>query len=141
MPGGLTDPVAGYIGYFCVKAAGYTVAATVISRTYSRSDLNPFAVGSARTVMGMAAGLMIHELLPTLDRAMASSAVFVSLAVLGLICITLAEWWLLIWMFYDRHLSSPRRDWAVTVCGTVWSFILDVPAVFVHLVAGKVHFG
>jgi hypothetical protein len=58
-------------------------------------------------------------------------------AVAGLAALRLVEWWLLLWLFYDRRVSS-RRGWAVVAGGTVWSFILDVPAVIGYIMAAGV---
>ena len=55
----------------------------------------------------------------------------------GLAVLRLAEWWLLLWLFYDRHLSS-RRGWGVACGGTVWSFILDIPAAIGYIFAAGV---
>ena len=41
-----------------IKAAGYTLAATVLSREFGRNDVNPFGVGAVRTLIGMGAGAL-----------------------------------------------------------------------------------
>ena len=58
------------------------------------------------------------------------------LAVVALLVARLFEWWVLVWLFYDRDLSSPRQDWAVVALGTVWSFVLDIPAAFGYFIVG-----
>jgi hypothetical protein len=42
--------------------------------------------------------------------------------------VRIAEWWLLIWLFYDRELREVAKDWRMVGLGTVWSYVLDAPA-------------
>ena len=137
MPMGAHNPVAGYMAFCAVKAVGYTAAAAVISRIYERADRIAFVVGPTRTLIGMAVGAAIYgfqrmavtygfEVFDTLPKAIA-----------GLAVLRLLEWWLLLWLFYDRKLSS-RRGWAVVGGGIVWSFVLDIPAVIGYIFAAGV---
>ncbi len=137
MPVGLEHPVLGYLAFCGVKAVGYTAAATVISRIYDRTDLNSLGVGSARTLIGMATGaalfgvMQFHVSLPPIQPP------YSQLIVLGVLsAVRIAEWWLLIWLFYDRYLCVPRQGWIVAVLGVIWSFTLDIPALLGWMVAG-----
>ena len=47
----------------------------------------------------------------------------------GLLPVRIAEWWLLIWIFYDRGLRQPAKGWRTVALGTVWSYVLDAPAI------------
>ena len=137
MPMGEHNPVAGYMAFCAVKAVGYTGAAAVISRIYEHSDRNALVVGTTRTLIGMAVGAAIYAFqhiqaaygLDTFDT--------MPKAIAGLAALRLAEWWLLLCLFYDRQLSS-HRGWGVACGGTVWSFVLDVPAVLGYIVAAGV---
>ncbi len=64
-------------------------------------------------------------------------AVGVGLLFGTLVLMRLVEWWILIWLFYDRRISSLRRDWVVAIAGVLWSFTLDIPAVYAMYVTGR----
>jgi hypothetical protein len=127
MPGGATHPAVGYLVFGAIKFAGYSLAARFISRRYGRTDRNPFAVGGVRTLVGMVAGAFYFGLLAILPQkaVMAGGLVFLT----GLLPLRIAEWWLLLWLFYDRRLEQPGIGWRVVAVATAWSFVLDVPAI------------
>ena len=140
MPAGLSNPVGGYLAFCTIKAVGYTAAAAVISRTYNvppiylairrvkrQSDpaAKAFVVGPVRTLIGMATGALFFAANRLADASQIAPEALMVFAVLGLITARLFEWWLLVWLFYDRDLLSPRHDWLVVVLGTVWSFVLE----------------
>jgi hypothetical protein len=138
MPAGIEHPVLGYLAFCGVKAVGYTVAAKAISHVY-QTNLNSWGVGLTRTLIGMAAGGAWFGILngisnPPLPAVSPQYASLVALSLLG--ATRIAEWWLLIWLFYDRHLSSPRRGWIVVLLGVLWSFALDFPAIIGWFVVG-----
>jgi hypothetical protein len=143
MPAGMENPVLGYIAFCGVKAVGYTAATAVISRVYERSDLNAFVVGLTRTLIGMAVGASLFGVMH-LFRIMHLniSPLHIQpenarLMAFGILCLVrLAEWWFLIWLFYDRSLHEPFRGWKVAVLGVVWSFVLDIPSFIGWLVVG-----
>jgi hypothetical protein len=128
MPAGVNHPALGYLIFCGVKAVGYTAAAAVISRAYKRTDVNPLVVGVTRTLIGMATGVAFFGIVLATAGLQFERGIEVALAVITLIILRFLEWWILVYAFYDRHLSSPRRDWIVVVLGTVWSFVLDIPA-------------
>lgn len=127
MPGGISNPLLGYAAFCAVKLAGYTLAARVISRAYGRTELNSWGVGAARTVIGMAAGALYGGAALLLANSFAKAGSLVFLA--GFIPIRLAEWWLLLWLFYDRPLADKRKGWCVVGLATVWSYVVDLPAI------------
>src|SRR5258707_1290492 len=47
----------------------------------------------------------------------------------GLLPVRIVEWWLLIWLFYDRKLRQPAKGWRMVGLGTIWSYVLDAPAI------------
>jgi hypothetical protein len=126
MPAGIDNPALGYAAFAAVKLTGYTIAAIGISRAYRRVDRNPLLVGGARTGIGLVAGAA-YGAFAWATGLFGSTGVAGYLA--GLLPVRLAEWWLLVWLFYDRHLARPRRGWVVVVLGTLCSYLLDVPAV------------
>ena len=112
-----------------IKFVGYSFAASRISRHYSRPDVNPFRIGAVRTLIGMGFGVLYFTL---------ASVGFPSLLILlGLIPIRVLEWTLLLKMFYDPRLADRSKLKDVNILGTIWSFLLDVPALMgVFAVAG-----
>ena len=141
MPAGLHDPVLGYIGFCAVKFAGYSVAAWAISESYKRPDRNPWIVGGARTLIGMATGAAYFGLVFVLSKsfvgvAQGNLAFFLYMA--GLLPLRIAEWWFLLWLFYDRKLEQPAKGWRIVYVGTVWSYVLDLPATLGLLAVGGV---
>jgi hypothetical protein len=132
MPAGFTNPALGYASFCLVKLAGYCLAARYISRSYGRPEMSAFKVGGTRTLIGMAAGAGYFWLwkagLPPGRPANAFQALpFWYLA--GLLPVRIAEWWLLIWIFYDRKLAQVAKGWRAVAAGTVWSYVLDAPAI------------
>lgn len=135
MPAGVSNPVIGYIGFCAVKFVGYSLAARFISRRYERTDRSVFTVGGVRTLIGMAVGAAYFSLW----RLMPGAAEAGSIGYLGgLIPVRLAEWWFLLWLFYDRQFQQTRKNWRTAVLATAWSYALDVPALIGFFVTGGV---
>ncbi len=133
MPMGENSPVAGYLAFCAVKAVGYTAAAAVISRIYSRTDRNALVVGATRTLIGINVGAALYACRVDGVEFFYGTASGIA----ALIAVRLAEWWLVLCIYYDRNPSSPR-GWAVAVGGSVWSFVLDIPAVIGYIIAAGV---
>ena len=133
MPAGISNPVLGYATFCAIKFAGYTAAAHVLSVQYDRKDLTVWKVGAVRTLIGMAAGaayfglwsLVVHKV--NLPGGIHGGVPVLYLV--GLLPVRIAEWWLLIWLFYDRDLRQVAKDWSLVLLGTLWSYVLDVPAI------------
>lgn len=127
MPAGIEHPVLGYAVFVGVKVAGYALAAQWISRSYGRTDRNPWIVGAVRTLIGMAAGALYAGLIALV--AHAATRAGTPLFLLGLLPLRIAEWWLLVWWFYDRPLERKKLGWKTVGWATLWSFVVDVPAI------------
>lgn len=140
MPAGLAHPAIGYASFCAIKFAGYTLAARFISKSYGRPDIGALRVGATRTLIGMIAGAAYFGLWWVAQRyAMRPPGVSPNqsaplLYMAGLLPIRVAEWWLLIWIFYDRELTQRAKGWRTVGLGTVWSYILDAPAIAGFLV-------
>lgn len=134
MPGGLSDPVTGYLAFSAVKFGGYTLAALALNKSYSEKARNVFAVGGARTGIGMAFGAALAILLFSF-LALLGPLGFVAYYV-AFIPVRLIEWWIIILIFYDREIQTRAKDWRNAGIGTVWSYILDVPALVGLLATG-----
>jgi hypothetical protein len=94
----------------------------------------PFVAGAARTVIGVGVGAAYALGAGLVLRALAGA---MPLFLLGLIPMRLVEWALLLKLLYLRDTplqALPRRPIAV---GTVFSFVLDLPAILGLITAGK----
>jgi hypothetical protein len=125
MPGGLSNPVVGYLAFSAVKFGGYTFAAWRLNRSYPEQARNVAAVGGARTGVGMVVGTALGLFLIPL---MLFGELGLVAYYLAFIPVRLVEWWIIILLFYDRHLQTQAKDWRNAGLGTVWSYVLDVPA-------------
>jgi len=133
MPGaGFGHPVLGPAAFIAIKFAGYSAAAVAISETYRRSDLNPLVVGTTRTGIGLAFGAVAVFLTSALGFETGTS-----LFLIALVPVRFIEWWLLVWLFYDRQLAKLRLGWEVALLGTIWSFVLDIPTIIGLVIVGK----
>src|ERR1043166_3767794 len=126
MPGGIANPVVGYAPFTAIKFAGYSLAAGMMSHVYERPDRNPLVVGATRTLIGMAAGAAYFGIM--LFAMPLTNVPGLVLFPAGLFPVRILEWWLLIWLFYDRRFETKKLDWKVVLAGTFWSYLCDVPA-------------
>ena len=121
----------GFMVVLAIKLAGYSAAAVVISKAYQRTGLSPFVVGASRCgiglVLGGIAGLLVSGF---------GSIVRALLFLVGLVPVRMIEWWILVWLFYDRPLANRKLGWKVVCLGTVWSFVLDIPAIIGLIIVG-----
>lgn len=125
MPGGIRNPEIGYLTFCAVKFVGYSAAAGVISEVYNRKQRRPLLIGAVRTLIGMVAGAAYYSAWKLIAGGPGDIGYLA-----GLLPIRVAEWWLLIWLFYDRHLQQQRKGWCTVGVATAWSFALDIPAAF-----------
>ncbi len=132
--GAFDNPVLGYLGFCGVKFVGYSLAALVISRyAYPQCKRNAFAIGATRTLIGVAGGAMNFFLLrPFPGHGDSGLSQFFA----GLFVVRLIEWWLVIWLFYDRRFEHKGRGWKVALLGTAWSFACDFPAIIGYFMTG-----
>jgi hypothetical protein len=125
----------GYAYFVGVKLAGYTGAAAVIRRWYPEFRGRTFVVGLARTAigiaMGAAYGALWFALAEFLVHAKNPNALFYLAALLP---VRMAEWALLVYLFFDRSLMDRRKALWVCAGGTVWSYCLDVIGIAAALV-------
>src|SRR5262245_1007283 len=116
MPGGVNNPVIGYLSFCAVKFVGYSVAARFISRSYQRTDHSAFLVGGVRTLIGMAAGAAYYNIWRLIPGVAAAGGTGY---LAGLLPVRLVEWWLLLWLFFDRQLQQRAKDWRTVALATV----------------------
>jgi hypothetical protein len=104
-----------------VKIAAYSLAARVISWAYGQSELSSLLVGGTRVLIGLVTGvihvLVMHKIFHIEGP--------VDVGTFWLIPVRMFDWWLLVWIFYDRWLTKPVLGWKVAILGTLWSYVLD----------------
>jgi hypothetical protein len=113
------------MAYFtAVKFAGYSLAGRQLNRLTSSRRPRAFTFGIARTALGLAAGISFG-LLAFNFGVMKSEPLFY----VWLLPIRLGEWLLILWYFYRRVGLSGGRLVGFSAAGTIWSYVLDVPAI------------
>ncbi len=128
MPGGISDPLVGYATFAVVKFAGYCGAAMVLGTAYPAARANPAVAGLTRTVIGLIVGAVYGTLVGlAFGATLGAQSLLFFLA--GLIPLRFCEWWLLIWLYYDREFTARGKGWRWATAGTAWSFVLDLPAI------------
>lgn len=129
----------GFVAFAGVKFAGYTCAAWALNRFFQSKENSIWKVGTARTALGLAAGacygglfiLLTNAVDPTGNHSDRAAVVYF----IGLVPVRLAEWSLIIWLFYLRNKENRARLLGGAAAGTVWSFALDAIGVGAALVA------
>ena len=124
-------------GYFAVvKFVGYSAAALVLRRAY-KTPANPWKVGLARTGIGLVAGglfggasILIGTHFQNEWPGWVTPIIFFGF----LIPIRLAEWSLLIHLFFDRGLKQRDKLLDFAALGSLWSFVLDAVGVVASFV-------
>jgi len=82
--------------------------------------------GLARTFLGIAAGVTYSIYAERLALSHSELGFFV-----WLLPVRLAEWLLILFVFFERHEFRFSRWATFAAFGTVWSYVLDVPAFLV----------
>lgn len=129
MPAGLEfDSAQSYAAFALVKFVGYSLSALFFNARYPDAKANPLLFGVTRTLLGMLlgaaaglAGLVALEL---------TTIVFL----FGLVPFRIFEWLSTLWLFYRRDARFNGTVWQNTALGILWSFVLDIPAIFGFLV-------
>ncbi len=114
---GGTNSVLGYAIFCGIKLAGYMAAFRVIDSIYEAKPRRFLLAGVSRTLLGMGTGALLYLF-------MQESPVHPWLMLLP---VRLAEWWLMIWVFYARK-ETKRNAWLLVFLATIWSYMLDIPA-------------
>ena len=126
MPAGVSDPELGTAAFVAIKLVGYCAAASVISRAFERVPSRWLTIGIARTAIGFLFGY------PYFNYSTYTAGQ--DLFRYWLIPIRLIEWSLLLLIFYPRPFSHFGRAAGAIIGGTVWSFVLDIPAIIGFIV-------
>jgi hypothetical protein len=131
MPGGLAfDSTQSYIAFGVVKFVGYSLAGLYLKTQYPDSKANFLVVGLTRTLIGMMFGAAVG----IIGFWALNLAFYVFL--LGLIPVRILEWLLLLRIFFHRQADDKPKLLKNAALGVLWSFILDIPAIFGFIVTG-----
>ena len=121
MPGG---PSLVGLAYFAgIKLAGYSAAGAWLRKKYDRPEAKPLKFGIARTVLGLVVGIAFATTM--LQIGIVESGVTYYLL---LFPVRFAEWYVVIWGFFERHAVRPGSLIGYSLLGSVWSYVLDLPA-------------
>jgi hypothetical protein len=113
----------GLVYFAAVKLVGYTAAASFIKRRIPGSSASPWLVGGVRTVIGLGAGIGAAYVASQLGLLRSEVGVYALLAP-----IRICEWLILLGLFFRRDWEWPR-SLKLAVLGTLWSYVLDIPAI------------
>jgi hypothetical protein len=122
MPGGVTGSgLVGLAAFPALKFAGYSLAGYYLKNRYREPGVSSAKFGAARTALGVVAGISYAYLAGSLE---VSQAQFY----LGLIPVRVAEWSLIIWMFFEYGRIETKRLKLVkySALGVIWSYLLDL---------------
>jgi len=132
MPGGPSP-----IGLACfagIKLVGYGLAGYQLNRLCRTTKPHPAVFGLTRTGLGVAAGVAFASIALWSNLTQSEAAFYV-----GLAPVRMAEWLLILWFYYVRSGLSRDRWIKYSVLGSVWSYVLDIPAVLsIFVVPGGV---
>lgn len=114
------------LAYFTgVKLIGYSMAGSYFRKKFDATRPRAVVFGAARTLLGLAVGVSFASLLAILGTSNAEALFFVLL-----VPVRFAEWWLTLFCFFTRKLWIPHSTvFRHVAVGSVWSFLLDVPAI------------
>lgn len=123
---GIGGTPLGFAVFVGVKLAGYTIAASHLRKYYGTARADTFVIGLGRTAIGVVVGGGYGALWVYIIQGNLLSYFIL------LFPIRIAEWFLLIWLFFDRR-QKEKNQMAVRG-GTVLSYALDLIGVFTAIV-------
>ena len=127
------SPTIGLIAYSTIKLIGYSLFGRQANKWYKKTSPHPIIFGVTRTLLGVAVGIGSLFLLSSLTSHQGA------LFFVFLIPIRFFEWFLILYLFYERKNYSFKRISGYAVMGIIWSFVLDIPAIMsVFIIPGGV---
>ena len=123
MAGGPT--YIGIAAFAAVKLAGYTAAGAWLRRRYAARRPGPLVFGVARTLLGLGVGIAFAASMESIRLPRSEIAYYVAL-----LPVRFGEWLAVLWFFHRRAQPVRGRRWKHAVLGTLWSYVLDLPAIF-----------
>lgn len=123
------NPVLGYLAFTAVKAVGYTGAAFFINWKLQSNAL-ALKVGFLRLLIGMFFGVGVWGAIWLFGEFdIHSGSKFIVFAYIALLApVRFVEWHILFNMFYKNGYFVSQRKFLWLLVGTVFSYILDIPA-------------
>ena len=118
--------IIGAAAFVAIKFAGYRYAGIVLNRHYKDLPaVSPNIFGVARTCLGFVAGVSL-----TFAVAQWNFSHQEPMWYLLLFPVRLAEWLLIIGLFYERRCTNIGwlRLLKASFYGSLWSYALDIPA-------------
>jgi hypothetical protein len=135
VPAGIDySSVGSYVALAAVKAAAYTAYAGILNRRHDGQHA-ALVVGGVRTAIGMAIGGAYFWSILELTGKPPPEALGFWTYWASLLPLRVAEWWILLRLFYPSA-SLGRRKLAPISWGTGVSYLADVPATLGWLVTG-----
>jgi len=122
MPAG--PEALGFAYFAAVKFVGYTAAAVYLKRKIPRSIASPWLLGGVRTAIGIGVGMGAVWIASKLGILKSEVGWYVLLAP-----IRICEWLILLGLFFRHPAWEWSRSLKLALLATVWSYILDIPAV------------
>lgn len=117
-------PIA-FVAFVGIKFVGYTAAARVLQRSYAAPQVSILKVGSARTAVGIVAGLAYGSIWMFGPRSVFGANPSMLWYFLGLVPIRMGEWSLILRVFFDRKDPDWKRLLTFAGLGSLWSYALD----------------
>jgi hypothetical protein len=127
------SPAIGLIAYTTVKLVGYSFFGRKLNQWYNKAAPRPFVFGAVRTLLGVIVGVSSLFMLSNLTSNQGA------LFFIFLIPIRFCEWFLILYLFYERKNYSFKRISGYSALGIICSFLLDIPAIIsVFVIPGGV---
>jgi len=116
--------------YALIKVTGYSLFAKYLNSLFFLQN-NIWKVGLIRTAIGVVLGIAHNAFfLSFLNVSMGRSPIGgedTGLYFALLILLRIFEWWLIIFLFYEKKWPGNYRVVQGVLLGVIWSFILDIP--------------
>ncbi|WCL50645.1 hypothetical protein [Leptospira sp. GIMC2001] len=117
---GIPNPGA-FLIFILIKLLGYTGFSIYMTSYYDSHKDKFWIVGIVRTLIGLAIGGFLINL--------TSFTSYGFSFFIAIVPIRIVEWWILIFIFFDRSLSMNGENWEIVYKGVVFSFLLDIPSI------------
>lgn len=117
------SPTIGLIAYTTIKVIGYSWVGWKLNQCYQKTNPRPYLFGIARTVLGLVVGITTIYILRKINSN--QGAIFV----ICLIPIRFFEWFIIIYVFYERFDFSFKRLSKYSLVGIIFSFLFDIPVI------------
>lgn len=115
--------ITGAIAFTSVKLIGYSFVGRQLKKGYQVDSPHPLVFGIVRTCLGLAVGISLLYFLEGI--AGNSDGLFFAI----LFPVRFLEWFLVIYLFFERKNFSLQRISGNSSMGIIYSFALDIPAI------------